>query len=226
MLTVSGISKSFGGRTLFEDVSFQVNRGDRVALVGPNGAGKTTLFSLLLGQTEPDDGGISMQRGVTLGYLPQESEPAGDETVLQIATTGLGDAEHWHEGEVTPTPHGLPKFQNTGPADGALTQLLAKSRRNSARQAPTFAVGSGPTLRRTARQAAIVEEPAANAKRAMSRSQTPNNKSCSGPRDQAPVNKTPEDRTAAGEFEESSIADELLTACPKRSSSWSTSRSH
>src|SRR5436189_6433109 len=95
MLTVSGISKNFGGRTLFADVSFQVNREDRIGLVGPNGAGKSTLFSLLLGKAEPDEGGISMQRGVTLGFLPQESAPVKDETVLQIAATGLGDAEHW-----------------------------------------------------------------------------------------------------------------------------------
>ena len=86
MLTVSGISKSFGGRTLFADVSFQVNREDRIGLVGPNGAGKTTLFSLLLGDESPDDGIISMQRGVTLGFLPQESAPISDETVLELAT--------------------------------------------------------------------------------------------------------------------------------------------
>ena len=86
MLTVSGISKSFGGRTLFEDVSFQVNREDRIGLVGPNGAGKTTLFSLLLKTDEPDDGLINMERGITLGFLPQESAPIADETVLELAT--------------------------------------------------------------------------------------------------------------------------------------------
>ncbi len=86
MLTVSSISKSFGGRTLFEDVSFQVNREDRIGLVGPNGAGKTTLFSLLLKNDEPDDGLINMERGITLGYLPQESAPISDETVLELAT--------------------------------------------------------------------------------------------------------------------------------------------
>ena len=86
MLTVSGISKSFGGRTLFADVSFQVNREDRIGLIGPNGAGKTTLFSLLLGNDTPDDGMISMERGVTLGFLPQESAPIADETVLELAT--------------------------------------------------------------------------------------------------------------------------------------------
>jgi ATPase subunit of ABC transporter with duplicated ATPase domains len=50
MLTVSQLSKSFAGRALFDEVSLQVNRGDRIGLVGPNGAGKSTLFALLLGR--------------------------------------------------------------------------------------------------------------------------------------------------------------------------------
>jgi ATP-binding cassette subfamily F protein 3 len=49
MLTVSQLSKSFAGRALFDDVSLQVNRSDRIGLVGPNGAGESTLFALLLG---------------------------------------------------------------------------------------------------------------------------------------------------------------------------------
>ena len=56
MLTISQVTKSFGGRILFEDASLQVNRGDRVGLVGPNGAGKSTLFSLILGTRLPDTG--------------------------------------------------------------------------------------------------------------------------------------------------------------------------
>ena len=86
MLTISEASKSSAGRTLFGDVSLQVNRGDRIGLVGPNGAGKSTLFSLILQTEEPDTGTINFQRGTTLGYLPQESMPAGDETVLELAT--------------------------------------------------------------------------------------------------------------------------------------------
>ena len=54
MLSLSGISKSYGGRVLFADVSLQVNRQDRIGLVGPNGADKTTLFSLILGEESPD----------------------------------------------------------------------------------------------------------------------------------------------------------------------------
>src|SRR6266853_3433910 len=85
MLTVSQISKSFGGRTLFEDASLQVNRGDRIGLVGPNGAGKTTLFSLILGKASPDEGRVSVERAATIGFLPQETAAAGDETVLELA---------------------------------------------------------------------------------------------------------------------------------------------
>jgi ATP-binding cassette, subfamily F, member 3 len=84
MLTISRISKSFGGRTLFSDVSLQVNREDRIGLVGPNGAGKTTLFSIILQQEAPDDGNIHFERNTTFGYLPQESMPPGDQTVLEL----------------------------------------------------------------------------------------------------------------------------------------------
>ena len=86
MLTLSGIRKAYGGRVLFADATLQVNREDRIGLVGPNGAGKTTLFSILLGQEPADDGKITCERGVRLGYLPQENAPAGDETVIELAT--------------------------------------------------------------------------------------------------------------------------------------------
>ena len=87
MLTIGGLSKSYGGRVLFEDVTLQVNRGDRIGLVGPNGAGKTTLLRLVLGDETPDDGTITFQRGTSIGYLPQESAPIGDETVVELASS-------------------------------------------------------------------------------------------------------------------------------------------
>ena len=85
MLTISQVSKAFAGRILFEDASLQVNRGDRVGLVGPNGAGKSTLFSLILGEASPDEGKVSVEKSATIGFLPQEHAPAGDETVLELA---------------------------------------------------------------------------------------------------------------------------------------------
>src|SRR5213078_2379568 len=85
MLTVSQLSKSFAGRALFDDVSLQVNRGDRMGLVGPNGAGKSTLFALLLAHASPDKGTIAIEKNATIGFLPQETAAAGDETVLELA---------------------------------------------------------------------------------------------------------------------------------------------
>src|SRR6266403_1435097 len=85
MLTVSQLSKSFSGRILFDDVSLQVNRGDRIGLVGPNGAGKSTLFSLILGEASPDTGQITIEKSATIGFLPQETAAAKDETVLELA---------------------------------------------------------------------------------------------------------------------------------------------
>ena len=103
MLTVSQVSKSFAGRILFEDVSLQVNRGDRVGLVGPNGAGKSTLFSLILDEASPDEGKVSLEKSATLGYLPQETAPAGDETVLELACgKSHQQSEEEHDWEIEP----------------------------------------------------------------------------------------------------------------------------
>jgi ATP-binding cassette subfamily F protein 3 len=86
MLTLAGIRKVYGERVLFADATLQVNREDRIGLVGPNGAGKTTLFSIILGEESADGGDVIFQRGVRVGYLPQENAPAGDETVIELAT--------------------------------------------------------------------------------------------------------------------------------------------
>src|SRR5688572_23087225 len=88
MLTIADISKSYGTRELFSDVSLFIARTDRLGLVGPNGAGKSTLFNLILGEEKPDTGTIEWERGADFGFLPQESAPARDETILHIATSG------------------------------------------------------------------------------------------------------------------------------------------
>ena len=85
MLSLSGIRKGYSDRILFEDATLQVNRGDRIGLVGPNGAGKTTLFSIILGTEAADEGKFSIERGVKIGYLPQENVPVSDETVVVSA---------------------------------------------------------------------------------------------------------------------------------------------
>jgi ATP-binding cassette subfamily F protein 3 len=95
MLTIAGLSKAFGGRQLFDDVSLTLQSGDRVGLVGPNGAGKSTLLKIILGHESSDAGEVTFIRGTRFGYLPQESEPAGNEIVLDIAVP----RDHEHDGQ-------------------------------------------------------------------------------------------------------------------------------
>jgi branched-chain amino acid transport system ATP-binding protein len=77
MLTISGVTKAYGARTLFEDASVQVNYADRIGLVGPNGAGKTTLFNLLTGLYIPDRGSVMLNGQRLSGRKPHEIVTAG-----------------------------------------------------------------------------------------------------------------------------------------------------
>ena len=86
MLIIRDLKMTIGARTLFENASFQVNYGERVALVGPNGAGKTTIFAIILKHQEPDSGAVERDEWTMVGYLPQEAEAHGDETILDVAT--------------------------------------------------------------------------------------------------------------------------------------------
>jgi ATP-binding cassette subfamily F protein 3 len=91
MLTIRNLKKSHGGNTLFENASMQVNYGERVALIGPNGAGKSTIFSIILKKQEPDSGTVERDEWTMVGFLPQEAEALGNETVLDIATGRAGE---------------------------------------------------------------------------------------------------------------------------------------
>ena len=95
MLSVSNIEKTYAGRTLFSGVSFHLQRGERVGLVGPNGAGKSTLFGLLLGDGTPDTGAVMWEKGASVGFLPQESAPVGDQTVLELALDHIPENMRW-----------------------------------------------------------------------------------------------------------------------------------
>jgi ATP-binding cassette subfamily F protein 3 len=88
---------TMGDRILFENASMQVNQGDRVALVGPNGAGKSTLFSIILKQKEADAGVVERDQWTMVGYLPQEGEAHGDETVLDVATGRVDELPKWEK---------------------------------------------------------------------------------------------------------------------------------
>ncbi|MBD3411296.1 MAG: ATP-binding cassette domain-containing protein [Ignavibacteriales bacterium] len=94
MLSLSNVSLQFGGEWLFRDVSYRVNAGDRVALVGSNGSGKTSLLRLITGELSPESGTIAKQRGVSIGYLPQELIGAARErSLLEEAQSALEDVK-------------------------------------------------------------------------------------------------------------------------------------
>ena len=72
MIYLDGISKQNGHQILFIEASAAFHKGEKVGLVGPNGAGKTTLFRLITGEEQPDEGQMSVRRGVTIGYFSQD----------------------------------------------------------------------------------------------------------------------------------------------------------
>jgi ATP-binding cassette subfamily F protein 3 len=97
MLQVSNLSKSFGDNLIFDQVSFTVNRGERVGLVGPNGCGKTTLLKIILGELAPDTGSAWLSPGdARAGYLAQALAYEPGQTVgavMKGAVAGLAEAE-------------------------------------------------------------------------------------------------------------------------------------
>lgn len=109
MLTIRNLSKTFGGQALFTDASMQINYGERVVLVGPNGSGKTTIFSIIMKTEEPDGGEVERDEWTTVGFLPQESEAVGDESVIEIATGRAG--------EITKLEKTLHDLEKTGTVD-------------------------------------------------------------------------------------------------------------
>lgn len=90
MLAVKRIRKSFGTRRLLHEVSFNMSRGQRIALVGENGTGKSTLLKIIAGLEPSDRGTVTLLKGVLVGYLAQETVATGDETALQFLYQATG----------------------------------------------------------------------------------------------------------------------------------------
>jgi ATP-binding cassette subfamily F protein 3 len=89
VIQLSELTKSFGDRTLFDRVTWQIGDGERVGLCGPNGAGKTTLLKMLAGYDEADAGGIIKPADLTIGYLPQDGLTHAGRTVFDEAASAF-----------------------------------------------------------------------------------------------------------------------------------------
>jgi ATP-binding cassette subfamily F protein uup len=92
LIDASGISKSYGSRTLFEGVDLVIAEGDRVGVIGPNGAGKTTLLETLAGLGTPDQGTVIRRRGLRVAYVPQEEAFEPGASVLETVQRAAMDA--------------------------------------------------------------------------------------------------------------------------------------
>ena len=85
MIRLDNISKQNGHQLLFVEASAALQRGEKIGLVGPNGSGKTTLFRMITGKDLPDEGQVSVDRGVTIGYFSQDvGEMAGRSAVTEV----------------------------------------------------------------------------------------------------------------------------------------------
>ncbi|MGD2114302.1 MAG: ATP-binding cassette domain-containing protein [Acidobacteriota bacterium] len=93
MISVSGLAKHYGPQTLFEDVAFQLNPGNRYGLVGANGSGKSTLLRVLSGQEEQSAGTLSIPKRLTLGFLEQDHFRYEDMPIIEVAM--MGDEAVW-----------------------------------------------------------------------------------------------------------------------------------
>ena len=85
MISIENVTVAFGGFTLLDQISFVLNRSERIALAGKNGAGKSTLLKIMAGLQQPTSGVVSLPKGVSIGYLPQQMKLSDSRTVREEA---------------------------------------------------------------------------------------------------------------------------------------------
>jgi ATPase subunit of ABC transporter with duplicated ATPase domains len=121
MIRLNSIGKQHGKQILFVEASAVVHRGEKVGLVGPNGAGKTTLFRMILGEERPDEGQVSVDRGLSIGYFSQDVGEMCGRSVLAETMDGAGPISQV-AAELTALEHAM---ADPGRADG-LEALVAR----------------------------------------------------------------------------------------------------
>lgn len=85
MISIEGLSVEFGGNPLFDDITYVINKKDRIALVGKNGAGKSTMLKIIAGLQQPTSGTVNFPKDLTIGYLPQQMRISDSRTVMKEA---------------------------------------------------------------------------------------------------------------------------------------------
>jgi ATP-binding cassette subfamily F protein uup len=123
ILNIQEISKAFGAKPLFQDVSFTVSEGDRIGLIGPNGSGKSTLLRILAGTEVPDSGNVAVRKRLRLSYVAQESKFAPGESVRFIVERALraSSAPESERGALFAETLGRARFEDLEAEAGALS---------------------------------------------------------------------------------------------------------
>lgn len=93
MISVNSLSVEFSAKSLFDNISYVINRKDRIALVGKNGAGKSTMLKIIAGLQQPTSGSVAVPQGVTIGYLPQHMTICDTSTVIEEVRTAFSHIE-------------------------------------------------------------------------------------------------------------------------------------
>jgi ATPase subunit of ABC transporter with duplicated ATPase domains len=91
VIRLDSVSKGYGRQILFMEASAALNRGEKAGLVGPNGAGKTSIFRLIVGEEQPDNGQVVVDRGVRIGYFSQDTGEMSGHSVLEATLAGAGE---------------------------------------------------------------------------------------------------------------------------------------
>jgi ATP-binding cassette ChvD family protein len=145
VIEAQGVSKAYGDKLLFENLSFSLPRGGIVGVIGPNGAGKTTLFRLITGQDQPDNGSFKVGDTVSLSYVDQNRDALGDKKTVFDEISGGDDLIKLGTKEVNARAY-VAKFNFAGPDQQKLVGALSGGERNRVHLAKMLRAGGNVIL--------------------------------------------------------------------------------
>ena len=144
VVEAKNLSKSYGDKLLFEDLSFNLPRGGIVGVIGPNGAGKTTLFKLIVGKEKPDAGSLRVGETVTIGYVDQDRALDGNKAVWEVIVDGK-DSVTLGKVEVNSRAY-VGRFNFFGPDQQKKVEYLSGGERNRVHLARMLKEGANLVL--------------------------------------------------------------------------------